>query len=425
MRLGVLKEGRKSLILVSEGYSNALPGPASDYGGLGWRLTQPPSTQPPTDLSRELLEISNLANRNNVAIYTVDPRGLVGSELNTMQTLRALAEDSDGRAIVNRNDVTLAMKQIVIDSSAYYLIGYNSTTATPDGKFHEIRIAVKRSGIDVRHRKGYWAFKPEDMARLATPTPVKALSIVEAALAATAVPPSRFIRTWIGAERGQNGNTRVTFVWEPMPARPGEPVRASERPVRVAVTASGSDGSRYFSGAVPESTTPVPTLASGALVTFEAPPGMLQLRLTVEGDGRDVLDSEIRDVVVPDLTAPHTLLGTPEVYRARTLADLQRLRSDLRPMPTAARDFARTETLLFRIPVYGPAGTTPTLTARLLNRAGQPMADLAIAAPAVNRPSLQVEVSLARLPAGEYGLALTATGEGGEASEIVVFRVVP
>ena len=49
------------------------------------------------------------------------------------------------------------MKQIMRDSSAYYLLGYNSTQAPSDGKFHEIKVRVKRPGVQVRARKGYWA----------------------------------------------------------------------------------------------------------------------------------------------------------------------------------------------------------------------------------------------------------------------------
>ena len=49
------------------------------------------------------------------------------------------------------------MKQIIRDSSGYYLLGYNSTQAPTDGKFHEIKVRVTRRGVDVRARKGYWA----------------------------------------------------------------------------------------------------------------------------------------------------------------------------------------------------------------------------------------------------------------------------
>ena len=69
-----------------------------------------------------------------------------------------LADNTDGRAIVNRNDLAVGMKQIIRDASGYYLLGYNSTQAPTDGKFHEIEVNVKRRGVDVRARKGYWAY---------------------------------------------------------------------------------------------------------------------------------------------------------------------------------------------------------------------------------------------------------------------------
>ena len=78
----------------------------------------------------------------------------------SIDTLRELAENTDGRAIVNRNDLGAGMKQIIRDSSAYYLVGYNSTQAPTDGKFHEIKVRVKRPGVQVRAR-----------ARVTGPTP--------------------------------------------------------------------------------------------------------------------------------------------------------------------------------------------------------------------------------------------------------------
>ena len=81
-----------------------------------------------------------------------------------MDTLRTLSENTDGRAIVNRNDLVAGMKQITRDASAYYLIGYNSSQAPSDGKFHEIKVRVKRPGVQVRARKGYWALTHEQTA---------------------------------------------------------------------------------------------------------------------------------------------------------------------------------------------------------------------------------------------------------------------
>jgi hypothetical protein len=395
------------------------------------------------DVDVDLRAIYDLANRNNVAIYAVDPRGLAGAEFGldlpavdirtdskylntTMDTLRALAENTDGRAILNRNDLTMAMKQIVLDSSAYYLLGYSTTLATPDGKFHEIDVKVNRPGTQVRHRKGYWALKAEEAARLTAAPAAKAPSAVEAALATTATPRSRVIRTWIGTGRAENGKTRVTFVWEPMPKLPGEIVRESDRPVRVALTATGPDGPQLFRGRVPETTGASTTAPiAGARVTFDADPGRVQLRISVEGPGAEVLDSELRDISVPDLSSPQTSFGTPEIYRARTLPELQRLKADPQAVPVAGREFSRTERLVLRVPVYGPAGTTPKLTASLVGRGGQAMSELPVSAPDAARAASHIELSLANLSPGEYGIALTATGEGGDAKELVAFRVTP
>ena len=108
------------------------------------------------------------------------------------------------------------------DASGYYLIGYNSTQAPTDGKFHKIDVEVTRKGVDVRRRKGYWAYTAEDVARAEAPR-VEAPAAVTAALATLAEPPrGRPARFWIGTARGENGKSKVTFAWEPIAPVPGE-----------------------------------------------------------------------------------------------------------------------------------------------------------------------------------------------------------
>jgi VWFA-related protein len=454
VHMGSLKEGRKALVLVSEGYSNMLPpqlrNPCAACGSIGNPQSRDPQAgagslledraafQAGADMNQDLRLVYDLANRNNVAIYAVDPRGLATAEFDisenisgqidrgylssTMDTLRTLAIESDGRAIVNRNDLTLAMKQIVRDTSAYYLLGYNSTLAPTDGKFHEIKVRVKRPGVQVRARRGYWAVSREDVARMTAianpkPGPPKA---VESALAAINQPSRiRVIRTWIGTDRGTDGRTKVSFVWEPMPKSPGDTVRNSQTAARVAVTAVAPDGSPYFRGRVPDAA-PAVSLSS-SVVVFDAQPGKMQLRLSVESADAQVIDSEVREITVPDLTS-QTALGTPKVFRVRTARELQQLKTDAKAVPTAAREFTRTERLLVRVPAYGPAATTPKLTARLLNRAGQAMNDLQVTAAASSDAPLEIEVALASLPAGEYLVEITAAGESGT-QQLIGFRV--
>src|SRR5207237_4999970 len=116
---------------------------------------------------------------------------------------------------------------------------------------------------------------------------------------------SRPIRTWIGTARGENGKTRVTFVWEPMPRPPGAaPVPESQQPARVNVTAVGGEGAPYFRGRVPDvalasSSSTSATAAGGtgrgpSRVVVDAPPGTMQLRLSVDGATAGISDSGIR-----------------------------------------------------------------------------------------------------------------------------------
>ena len=470
VHMGSLKEGRKALILVSEGYTNLLPpqlrDPIASMPGLG-----NPNRGNPTagvgdineeraqffgsvDMQSDLREIYDAANHNNVAIYAVDPRGLAAFEhdinegvgletdrnyLNsTMDTLRVLADQSDGRAIVNRNDLDAGMKQIIRDSSAYYLIGYSSTQAPSDGRFHEIKVHVKRPGVQVRARKGYWALTADETARALAPPKPPLPKPVEEALASVERPRrAAVIRTWIGTSRGEHGKTKVTFVWEPAPKAPGDRPRAGDEPSRVSVTAVGLDGAPYFRGRVPDlalaSTGGAPAAPPGTAgpaparlpsrITFEAPPGKMQLRLSIEGAAAQVLDSETREITVPDLTAPQPALGTAEVFRARTVRDAQLLKADPDAIPSTAREFSRTDRLFVRVPAYAPGDSVPVVTARLLNRAGQAMADLPVSPSPLAKSQQQIDLPLAGLAPGDYILEVKATGEGGEAKQLVGFRV--
>jgi hypothetical protein len=276
--------------------------------------------------------------------------------------------------------------------------------------------------VQVRARKGYWALNREETARaLAPPKPLMPKPI-EKAISDATVRPSRasVIRSWVGTSRGENGKTRITFVWEPLPKSPGDVHAAGEEPARVSLMAVNPDGSPSYRGKVPDG--PPAQIRSPQRVTFDAAPGKLQLRMSVEGAGSQVLDSETREITVPDLTAATTTLGTPEVFRARTVPELNKLRGDPDAVPTAAREFLRSDRIVVRVPVYGPGGTTPALKVHLLNRAGQQMNELTAAASP--RPGeQQFDLPIAQLPNGEYVIEVKATGDGGDATELVGFRV--
>lgn len=466
IHMGSLKEGRKALILVSEGYSNMLPpqmrSADSQFNGLGnpdafnplAGLNDPNEDRAAwsasLDLESDLREVYDAANRNNVSIYAVDPRGLPGFEFDinenvnittdskylgaTMDTLRELSENTDGRAIVNRNDLDVGMKQITRDSSAYYLIGYNSSQTPSDGKFHEIKVRVKRPGIQVRARKGYWALTAQETAKaLAPPKPAPPKAVDAALESVSRTSRSAVVRTWVGTSRGENGKTRVTLVWEPVAKTPGDSgASRGGDPTRVSVMAVAPDGSPVFRGRVPD----VALAANGggsaasaggkpptgpSRVTFDAPPGKVQLRLSVEGTASQVLDSEVREITVPDLTGGQTTLGTPQVFRSRTVREYQQIKTDPDAVPIAAREFTRTDRVLIRVPAYAASGA-PTLSVHVLNRTGQAMSELPVA-PSPVEGEQQVELPLAGFAPGEYIVEIKAAGDGGDVKELVGFRV--
>jgi hypothetical protein len=246
------------------------------------------------------------------------------------------------------------------------------------------------------------------------------------------------IRTWFGTARGENGKTKVTFVWEPIPPSPG--MHQADPPARVSVTAVAPDGSTYFRGRVPDvtlaSSVPIPsgdgsaTMASAGTsgskgpsqVVFEVPPGHLQLRFQVENQLATVIDTDARELNVPDLMAPQVQLSTPEVLRARTVKEYRDLNTDPHAVPTANREFRRTDRLLIRFDAYGPA-EAPQVAARLLNRTGQAMTDIPVSAQAAGATH-QLDLPLASIAAADYIVEITAKGEGGEAKQLIAFRVV-
>jgi VWFA-related protein len=459
VKLGALREGRKAVIVVSEGYTGLLPpqlrDPIAAMPGMGNPARRNPNAgensinedradmSAQMDLQREMEDVFAAANRSNTALYTVDPRGLATGEFDisenvgmrrsneslrqTQDTLRVLADQTDGRAIVNRNDLGRALKQIVMDSSAYYLLGYNSSQAPQDGKFHEIKVRVKRPGTQVRARKGYWALTATETARATAPRKPGPPPAVSKALSSISEPTrGRFVRTWIGHSRGADGKTKVTVVLEPLPPTPG---MRRENVTAVSVVAASSEGEVFFRGQVPEKDetgtngTTTTALSKGAFLSFEVPPGRVQLRMSIQG-GEVALDNDDREIIVPDLTTTDVAVATPRVYVARSALEFRTISKDPQASPTADRDFRRTDRLLIRVEAYAPGGATPKLTARLLNKQGQAMADIPVSAPGAGTDPFLVDFPLSSLAPGEYLLELAASAEAVPAStQLIPFRV--
>jgi VWFA-related protein len=452
IKLGGLREGRKAIVLISEGFTNSLPAQVNDPiatcngapCGNAPRPRPDPINMDPALKSRmdaqeffqqsemlsDIKTVYDLANRYNTTIYAVDPRGLAPFEFDlstqgganvsltrdqamlnsTMDSLRILAEETDGRAIVNSNDLDRGLRQIVRDTSAYYLLGYTSAVST-DGKFHKITVRVKRPGLQVRARPGYVAMSAAEVERsVAATKKVGPPPAITEALGTLAVSSRRqVIGSWIGMSPGADGKTKITFVWAPPPATPG--VRR-ETPATISLTAGTANSELAFRQKA---------IAPGR-VEFEVMPGPIDLDIAVHDAAAEVLDRETRKLVVPSLGLGLTL-STPQLFRGRTLPEWQKLAADPSPVPVIERDFRRTDRLLLRVSAQSSAGT-PALSARLLNRDGGEMSQLAVTPASVGSLS-QVDIQLSSIPPGEYVIEVTAKEGVEQTSAFVAIRVTP
>jgi VWFA-related protein len=130
--------------------------------------------------------IARILARANIAAYPIDARGLLprapqGSIDGTMDAddyalgklgppaasdvpigiaaMDEMADDTGGHAFVDTNDLTGAIRRVVEESTVTYTLGFYVDPSSLDGKFHELKIQVKPSGLIVRYPKGYFAFK--------------------------------------------------------------------------------------------------------------------------------------------------------------------------------------------------------------------------------------------------------------------------
>ncbi len=448
--MGGLREGRKTILFVSEGLSGIMPAGVRTRGGLPIpTLPQGPTVDPDVQERRVFLNQAEIlsdmqpvfraAARANTAIYTIDPRGLLGTEFSvednvaadtdqlvrtaSLDSLRTIANETDGRSIILQANPQVELRRMVRDSSTYYLLSYTSSVAPRDGKFHEIDVRVRRRDVQVSARRGYWAYSLEDVRRATAPPRPSAPPEVSAALEELASLTARSgteagLTLWVGARRAAASDTSVvTVVWE-APPRLGRGADAVLSNVQLEVTAES--GENVFKGPVASA---AGTGRPAGQVTFEAPPGMLRVRVSAEDARGQRLDVRDRHLDVPDATTTTgPRLSTPFLFRGRSALDLKEVRAQATPMPAAGRTFARSERILLRFQAFGPAGTPPAVAIRLLNGTGQPLASFPEPAAAADS-TYEAEMTFGAFPPGDYVIEISADAKTTVVREYVAIRV--
>jgi VWFA-related protein len=174
--------GRKSVMLFSDGF-RLFTRSADDF-------------IEPAAILESLRRLTDLANRASVVIYTMDARGLqplgltaeddLGDAtperfeqalsdrrnefIDTQEGLIYLARQTGGFPIINSNDLSGGIEKVLNDQS-YYLIGYQPDAETFDPKtrrFNKLVVKLKRPGLKVRYRSGFFGVSDETAATLVT-----------------------------------------------------------------------------------------------------------------------------------------------------------------------------------------------------------------------------------------------------------------
>ncbi|MEW6322871.1 MAG: VWA domain-containing protein [Acidobacteriota bacterium] len=382
--LGGISGRRKAVVLFSEGI---------DYDITDVFNNRQASTV--IDATREAI---GAATRGNVAIYGVDPRGLgagtddlIGvqsfpddttlglgptafyNEVRLGQdSLRVLAEETGGLAVVNRNDLARAFEEIVSDNSSYYVLGYYPQNERRDGRFRRIEVRVNRPGLTVRARRGYQAprGRPQDPPRagpsdaspelrdaMTSPLPVSALPMATTAAAFKGPAPNAAVVV----------STLLAGPAIPLAEKNGTFHNELEV-VASAVNQSGKifGGDRHTINLTLKPDTAARARAAGIRVVtqLDLPPGRYQLRVAArEGNARRA-GSVLYDLEVPDFTKePLTMSGLALTSLSSGLVPTVRPKDPLAtllPGPlTSYREFGQNDELALFVEIYDNAVAQP------------------------------------------------------------------
>jgi VWFA-related protein len=400
-----------------------------------------------SQLGPEDLQITASASRAGISI---DSQSLDREVQRSLDSLRTLATQTGGFAVVDTNDYGPAYDSIVRANSQYYLMGYHPGDFRRDGEFRRIEVRVKRPGVTVVARDGYVRPKgdeeeaPGPGTRAAADTSPEVRELLDRPWAQTGLT----LGVTAAAFRGTAGSASVAATihvsGRGLPFRQDGDRAVNEIEVSLlAIDQEGRvrDGGRML--ARPRLLAPtrerVLSLGLRFVRRLDLPPGRYQLRVAAREAEQGKRGSVFYDLEVPgfggeELAMSGVLVTSKSAPRTLTASTDDQVERLLETPPTVTRTFATDDVLSTYTEVY-PGRKTPrdlTLTARLTSAEGLVVfrateergpSDLG----ADGRLSHQVAVPLADLRPGRYVLEIEARPPGGEeaATRALAFDVVP
>jgi VWFA-related protein len=295
--------GRKNLVWVSGAFPFVIPG---DHG--------------PQVMDKEVNRATRAINSADVAVYPVDIRGLIGAFVNpsaatapvtrgaaptapvfttmatthpNQDTMRTIAEATGGRVYANTNAIGDAIRKAIDDSRVSYVLGYYSSRPDGDNKFRNINVKVNRSGVELRHRKGY----------LAAPAAVRDSRARLAALGRVMLSPIEASGISLTAEIARAGNEGTIVVRIDPQSLTWEPKKDLREAAIDVVIAQSVPGGKYFT--IKETTVSLTAdperyqqmIADGLTLSsnFTALPDAYRLHVVVS----DVASQSVGSLIVP------------------------------------------------------------------------------------------------------------------------------
>jgi VWFA-related protein len=431
--LRLLREERKAVLLVTAGWpfpedaNTTTPGRAETEACAKDR-----GTLARTDFGQLLRELGRTANRANVSFYPVSsrraleiPRDMPGAYRQQMQSreaataqfietqLRRLAAETDGLAEVKATDLSAVTERIISDTSAYYLIGYQSTNTKTDRRFRAITVKINRPGVVVRARAGYGGEAP---APRVLPTIVPPTPVVDSRITSAMIPVERFDAlapfwgrpsTWHGDATGGGGffwyvgelgpQTRTESPWKSGTVADVEVVATDKTTFMTHSVDLNPSDSRFVLRVPPD----------GSL-----PAGSYSVRVRLKPKEGEAL--AVHDTVRVTLEPSGSAIGEAMFWRRGPSS-----RSSY--VETADPRFRRTERMRLELPTTA----SDPATARLLDRAGRPLQVPAEVSPRADASGgfqwLGIDAPLTVLAPGDYAVEVTQNGS----SRITAFRVIP
>lgn len=378
---------RKSLVLFSE--------------GIEYDIYDVFNNRAASSIMADARDAIAAAQRANVTIFAVDPRGLtqLGDEAITIQSLSddpsvdygttrgfanellmaqesliSLAQETGGIAVVRNNDIAGGLTRIERDTSRYYVLGYVADPTASPGRFRRIEVKVNRPGVTVRARRGY---VPADLASAARrDTGVKAgTSPALAAALSNPVPVGDVpVRVWAAPFKGNGKNASVALAVE-IDGAALKYRQVDDRfleDLELSIVAADHDGKVRGADRQTLNLKLKPethkALATGGgvrmLSRIDVPPARYQFRIGVhESNGGAVgtvpIDLEVPDYGKPLFALSGLVLTSSAAPTLVTPRPDPRLKEALPLPPVATRSFAKDETIGAFVEIYDRSTPTP------------------------------------------------------------------